>query len=190
MASTYFDDTLPEGLQSMLTRSRIALSIADGRQDDHPLVGVNQAFCNLTEYAPSEVLHRNCRFLQPEGGAGPVRERMRKFLSSNRQEEEKFVIPNETRTGRKFLNLVYMAKLRFAGETRYILGSQFDATRGKEPTLGLFEEALKEDIRHYNLLADDTGWVLLGSFDALASSHALIAQSKLDNSEQASGATS
>ncbi|MEO1969694.1 MAG: PAS domain-containing protein [Sphingomonadaceae bacterium] len=183
MESTYCDPSLPDGLKAMLDKSRIALSIADGQQDDFPLVGVNEAFCNLTGYRPEAVLNRNCRFLQPEGGAGPVRDRMRQFLQDHEQDQEKFVIPNEALDGRRFLNLVYMAKLRRGGEMRYILGSQFDATRGKAPALSLYEEALKEDIRRYNLLADDTGWVMLGSYDALANSHALIAHSTLDQDE-------
>ena len=182
MDQTTYDPALPEGLREMLVRSRIALSIADGQQQDLPLVGVNEAFCRLTGYDPDAVLHRNCRFLQPDGGAGPVRQRMRRFLADDRRDEEKFVIPNVTRDGRRFLNLVYMAKLRHDSTVRYILGSQFDATRGKQVALSLYEEALKDDIRRYNLLADDTGWVMLGSYDALANSHALIARSRLDHS--------
>lgn len=183
MDPTYCDPSLTDGLQAMLQNSRIALSIADGQQDDFPLVGVNEAFCTLTGYRPETVLNRNCRFLQPEGGAGPVRNRMRQFLKDPKQDQEKFVIPNETADGRRFLNLVYMAKLFRGNQLCYILGSQFDATRGKTPALSLYEDALKEDIRRYNLLADDTGWVMLGSFDALANSHALIASSKLDRAE-------
>jgi PAS domain S-box-containing protein len=41
-----------------------AFSISDPRQPDNPLVWVNPAFTSIMGYEPSEVLGRNCRFLQ------------------------------------------------------------------------------------------------------------------------------
>ena len=172
-------DQLPDALRALMDKSAVALSVADGEAEDLPLIGVNRAFEDLSGYSEAEVLGRNCRFLQPEGGAGPVRERMRAFLADETEPAAKFVIPNVRKSGEPFLNLVYMARLKAQGGTRYILGSQFDATRGRPDGLKIYEEALREDIRRLNRLTNDSSAALLGSYDALASSQALIAQARL-----------
>ena len=45
-----------------------SIVIADARQDDFPLVYVNQGFLDLTGYDRGEILGHNCRFLQFVGG--------------------------------------------------------------------------------------------------------------------------
>src|SRR5215212_3938565 len=44
--------------------ARMPMLITDPRQPDNPIVFVNNAFSGLTGYAPSEIIGRNCRFLQ------------------------------------------------------------------------------------------------------------------------------
>src|SRR5918993_4068994 len=44
--------------------TRMPMLITDPRQDDNPIVFVNDAFLLLTGYERDEVLGRNCRFLQ------------------------------------------------------------------------------------------------------------------------------
>lgn len=178
---TSFDESaaLPQGLVDMFARSGVSLSIADFTRPDCPLVGVNDAFLALSGYPADEVLGRNCRFLQPEQGAGPVRGRMREFLGDPEQYDEKFVIPNVTRDGKPFLNLVYMAKLARGGRTSHVLGSQFaiDAPGRLDPAL--YDRALSEDLRKLSLLSRGQTWSLLGSFDVLASSHSIIARARM-----------
>jgi len=43
-------------------RTRMPMVITDPRKPDNPIVLANQAFLDLTGYAASEVLGRNCRF--------------------------------------------------------------------------------------------------------------------------------
>ncbi|WP_279349595.1 PAS domain-containing protein [Erythrobacter litoralis] len=174
------DATVPDGLKGVFERSNISLSLADYTSPDCPLIGVNEEFCELSGYGPDEVLGRNCRFLQPENGAGPVRDRMRAFLQDEGQTDDKFLIPNITKDGRRFLNLVYMSKLTRKGKVELILGSQF-AVRGKDGQApALYDRALAEDLRQMNVLTNENNWALLGSFEALASSHSIIAQSKIE----------
>jgi len=45
-------------------RTRMPMVITDPRKTDNPIVLANQAFLDLTGYKASEVLGRNCRFLQ------------------------------------------------------------------------------------------------------------------------------
>lgn len=167
---------LPQGLTGLFERSNISLTIADFTRPDCPLVGANTAFFEMSGYDADEVIGHNCRFLQPEGGAGPVRARMRRFLKQSDALDGKFLIPNETKAGDPFLNLVYMAKLQRDGETKLVLGSQFRVARQIEAESNLYDRALREDLRQLNLLTNENNWVVLGSLDALASSHAIIAR--------------
>jgi PAS domain S-box-containing protein len=47
-----------------LRASRIPMLVTDPRQPDNPIVLVNDAFLSLTGYSQTEILGRNCRFLQ------------------------------------------------------------------------------------------------------------------------------
>jgi len=48
------------------SRLRISMVLSDPRQDDNPIIYVNDAFERMTGYSASEVIGRNCRFLQGE----------------------------------------------------------------------------------------------------------------------------
>lgn len=50
-------------------RTRMPMVVTDPRLPDNPIVLANQAFLDLSGYEASEVLGRNCRFLQ-----GPMTE--------------------------------------------------------------------------------------------------------------------
>ena len=172
--------SLPPVLADFVASARIAVTLADPALPDSPLVAANRAFCDMVGYNEEEVIGRNCRFLQPAGGAGPVRDRIRAFLASDAASQEQFVIANVRRGGSRFLNLVYIAKLVDGEGRRYLLGSQFDATRGRADMAEIYAAALMGNIRKLNLMAGEGGWSILGSYDALANSHRLIAQSRLD----------
>ena len=177
----HFDgNDFPDGLKSLFESSRVSLSIADYTAPDCPLVGVNDMFCEMSGYEAGDALGRNCRFLQPEGGAGPVRQRMREYLAEDGPGNAKFVVPNVRRDGSQFLNLLYMAKLTRDGKVRLVLGSQFAIDENTGERAGVYDLALQSDLRQLNLLTAEDNWALLGSYDALASSHSIIAQAKLD----------
>ena len=171
---------LPDGFEGMFERSNISLTVADFTHPDCPLVGANAAFFEMTGYGPDEVIGRNCRFLQPEGEALAVRARMRRFLKKSDAMDGKFLVPNISRDGQPFLNLLYMSKLQRGGQTRLVLGSQFRVASRIEDTADLYDRALKEDLRELNLLTSENNWVVLGSIDALASSHSIIARMRYE----------
>ena len=179
-------DTAPDfatDLDKAFRSSGVSLTLADPSMPDAPLVAVNDAFCEMTGYTPEQALGRNCRFLQPSGGAGPVRQRMREFLKDDGSDEDKFVVPNVTREGREFLNLVYMNKLRRDGEVILILGSQFDVSGKSATAVDMYETALREDVRQIGKVAGEQGAVMIGSYTSLASSHAIIARARLERKE-------
>jgi len=171
---------IPAPIKDFFLKSATPLSLSDALKEDRPLVGVNTAFCALTGYDPDEVLGRNCRFLQPEGPRMEVCDRIRDFFTGSEENSERFAIPNRRKDGTPFLNILYISKLQKDGETTHYLGSQFDFTRHGKPGIDLYEKALSKDLRKLNSLAKEDGYIFLGSIDALASAHALIAQAKFD----------
>lgn len=58
-----------EALLQSISISPIAAVISNPRLPTNPIVGVNAAFCRLTDYPPEEIIGRNCKFL-----AGPATE--------------------------------------------------------------------------------------------------------------------
>lgn len=172
--------TAVRGLDAAFSKSRISLTIADMQQPDAPLIGVNDAFCSMTGYSAEQSLGRNCRFLQPSGGAGPVRARMREFLKDDQSNQDKFVVPNVAFDGTEFLNLVYMSKLRSSGAVSFVLGSQFNLSTSSSSAIELYDTALRKDLTNIGKLAGEYGLVVLGTFDSLASSHAIIANARLN----------
>ena len=180
--AAFFDTTsLPKGLIDVFGRSRIPLTIADAGQDDHPLVGVNARFCDICGYTPQQVLGRNCRFLQPAAGVGPVRKRMNRFLTDDTQSDAKFVVPNVRSNGDPFINLVYMAKLAREGKVVAVLGSQFAVDGLANDNAELYEQALNDDLTQLATVLRTGKLALLGSFEALANAHAIIARVRIEH---------
>ncbi|MCA0903284.1 PAS domain-containing protein [Qipengyuania aquimaris] len=175
------DGELPQALGTVLDKSKVSLSLADLRMEDAPLVGVNKAFTAMTGYSASEALGRNCRFLQPAGGAGPVRQRMHDFIANPNLSEGKFLVPNVKADGTPFLNLIYLSKLNLRNEIVYILGSQFEVAQRGDDALQMYETALKQDIRSLREVVGELGMVMLGTYEQLASSHSIIAEMRLSD---------
>ncbi|GGD70071.1 PAS domain-containing protein [Croceicoccus mobilis] len=171
---------LPPSLAAFMDKSTVAFTVADALLPDFPLVHANPSFTKLTEFSKEAVVGHNCRFLQPEGGGGPVRAQIRKFLDTDAVKDGRFVIPNVTASGRPFLNLLYMSKIERAGKCIYILGSQFDISSRDKEAAERYDEALTKDLSGMRVATGETGHVLTGTFSALASSAAIIARAKLE----------
>jgi len=169
---------IPDALLGFLQRSGVPLTLADAGAEDMPLISVNAAFTGLTGYLADEVVGRNCRFLQPAEGAGPVRSRIRDFLATDTDNTERFLLPNRRKDGTGFVNVLYLTKIYQDGRCAFVLGSQFDAARidGRNDTL--YDVALAKDVRQISLLMGETGYLMFGSVEALATSAALIARNK------------
>lgn len=182
MARAVFEEgcDLPDGFKKLFENSNVSLTVADYTRPDCPLIGANQVFFDICGYSEEEVIGHNCRFLQPKTGAGPVAERMRRFLADPVAKDGKFLVPNETREGEPFLNLVYMSKLTRGGKIALVLGSQFKVRTSSQDIAELYDCALREDLRKLNLLTSESNWIVLGSFEALASSHSIIAQARIE----------
>ena len=118
---------------------RMPMVVTDPRQHDNPIVFVNEAFCRLTGYSRSEVVGRNCRFLQcPETDPETVA-RLRNAVDCMRSIE--IDVRNHKKDGTPFWNRLLMAPVKDAsGALAYFFASQLDVTLERERLVRLEDE--------------------------------------------------
>ena len=114
-----------EQLFETIGLSPIATVISNPRRPDNPLEIANAAFCELTGYAESEILGRNCRFLAGELTEPWITDRIRNAVGSRRP--VLVDILNYRRDGTEFRNAVLVTPLfNEEGELAWFLGSQVE----------------------------------------------------------------
>jgi len=108
--------------------TRMPMILTDPNQNDNPIVFANKAFLDLTGYEESEVLGRNCRFLQ---GANTDREAVAALRESvNSGGSIALEILNYKRDGTPFWNAVFIGPVYDQqGKLAYQFASQLDVTR-------------------------------------------------------------
>lgn len=112
--------------------------IADAQHADLPLVFVNRAFEQVTGYHASEVLGRNCRFLQGPDTDPHVVAELRAALVEGRPVTAEIL--NYRKDGEPFWNLLSITPVRDAdGRITHFVGVQRDVTERK-----LFAEQLRQ----------------------------------------------
>lgn len=109
-----------KGLEKMAT----AVSIADPRRPDVPLVYVNEAFTLMTGYEASEVIGQNCRFLQ---GLHTDRAAVASIRSDlhNRVDCDVCLL-NYRKDGTSFHNFLSMRYLTLKSGQEVVVGCQYD----------------------------------------------------------------
>jgi len=114
-------------LAAVVAGSSSAFAISDCRQDDDPLIFVNTAFETLTGYSRTEVLGKNCRFLNDEPKDSPEMARLRRAVSSTKA--GRFLLRNKRKSGEPFWNdLTLSPVLGEDGKPIYMVATQTDAT--------------------------------------------------------------
>ena len=103
------------------------LVIADPSKEDMPIIFCNNAFTVLTGYSESEVIGRNCRFLQGDDRDQPARAVIRNAIE--RKETCKVILRNYRKDGSLFWNELKISPI-FSdnGEVEYFVGIQNDIT--------------------------------------------------------------
>jgi PAS domain S-box-containing protein len=133
----------------------IGVTIADMRQDDEPLVVVNEGFARLTGYDVEGTLGTNCRFLQGEGTDEEPVARMRRAIDAGEPVQE--TIRNYRKDGTPFWNQITLAPLERNGEIPYYVGFQQDVTdrmeyeqqlQDQRDSLHLLSQIVRHDIRN------------------------------------------
>ena len=107
--------------------TRMAMIITDPRQTDNPIVFANSAFYKLTGFERSEVIGRNCRFLQGPGTDPDSIQAIREAIRSRR--DIAIDILNYHKDGQPFWNGLFISPVtNAAGELQFYFASQLDVT--------------------------------------------------------------
>jgi PAS domain S-box-containing protein len=110
---------------TLVSNSPIASVISNPRLPDNPIVACNAAFCELTGYAPEEVIGRNCRFLSGPATELWLSEEIRRGVREHRPVLVEIL--NYKRSGEPFRNAVLVAPIYGEqDELLYFLGSQIE----------------------------------------------------------------
>jgi PAS domain S-box-containing protein len=132
--------------EAFLARAPLSMVITDPNADDNPIIYVNRAFEQLTGYAASYAIGRNCRFLQGEDrGQGEVATLADAVASG---EAASVKLRNYRADGTGFSNLLSVAPVTDDGGTiRAFLGIQtavVELEPGGEARIEIFDDKLQE----------------------------------------------
>jgi len=118
---------IPQILATILDSTNNGITLSDPDQDDMPIVYANKSFEVMTGYNQSEILGRNCRFLQGQDRDQEARLVLRHAIKA--RQAIVVDIRNYRKNGQMFNNRLALTPL-FDDECRllYYLGVQYDAT--------------------------------------------------------------
>lgn len=113
--------------EQAMAQTRMAICLTDPSGPDNPIVFCNAAFENLTGYKASEIVGRNCRFLQ---GPKTDQEQVAKMRRAIEDEEVAvFELLNYRKDGSTFWNALHLGPIYDqSGGLKYFFGSQWDVT--------------------------------------------------------------
>jgi PAS domain S-box-containing protein len=116
---------------SAVDASGTGMVLTDPTQPDNPIVYANPAFSGLTGYEPSEIVGRNCRFLQgPETDRAAI-ERLREAIAEARPIA--IEILNYKKDGSRFWNALIVSPVRDpGGRVIQFFATQTDVTQRRD----------------------------------------------------------
>jgi PAS domain S-box-containing protein len=120
----------PDPFAAAVRSTRMPMVIADARLPNVPIVFVNDAFLKLTGYERSEILGKNCRFLQGEGTNSHDVAKVRGAIAAATPIEIDLL--NYKKDGTHFWNRCFIKPVFHEGELTYFFASQYDATMERE----------------------------------------------------------
>lgn len=130
--------------------------VSDASKPDRPIIFANEGFVKMTGYPESEILGRNCRFLQGENTNETDIREIRQAL--NRGETSRTLLKNYKKDGTEFWNDLYITPVTNKnGELSHFVGIQNDVTERVEAG-----ERAKENERTIRLLLDSTAEGVFG----------------------------
>ncbi len=125
-----------------LAETAEGITISDNLQKDNPIVYANEGFERLTGYARSDVVGKNCRFLQGTDTDPVTIEKIRKSI--NEKIPCSVEILNYRKDGTPFWNLLSITPIRDeSGNVTNFLGIQSDITRRKNNENALYRVSAK-----------------------------------------------
>jgi PAS domain S-box-containing protein len=110
-----------------MEKAPVGITLSDPDQSDNPLVYANERYCELTGYAESEIVGRNCRFMQ---GPETEPERVAEIRDAiDNEEAVSTVLRNYRKDGTIFWNRLTIAPIRGDdGAVKSWVGFQEDIT--------------------------------------------------------------
>ncbi len=103
------------------------LIITDNQLPDNPIIYANQAFLDLCGYEESEIVGRNCRFLQGRDSDKQVVSSIRKAVDARK--DIRVTLKNHRKDGSVFWNDLVISPIKDdEGKTTHFIGMQLDIT--------------------------------------------------------------
>nr|WP_281376449.1 PAS domain-containing protein [Sphingomicrobium lutaoense] len=159
--------------------SHLAMSLADAGEGDMPLIAANDGFRKLTGYADSEIVGRNCRFLQHDLREQPGLDAIRLMIADQGRETSRSMIINFRKDGTPFVNLLTLTRLRDATKkTRFMFASQYDVTHTAPRELAHYDDRLVAAFRS-DFGERESNQFLIGSIHAITDAAVTIAQARM-----------
>lgn len=118
---------IPRVLTQILDSCVNGVTLSDPDYEDSPIVYANKAFADMCGYEQSEIIGRNCRFLQGSDRDQPELDRLRAAIKKS--EPVEVTLRNYRKNGELFHNrLVVKPLFDERGHVVYFLGIQYDIT--------------------------------------------------------------
>ena len=125
-------------LEKAIEASSNGVVISDMNAPDQPIIYSNPAFEKLTGYSPSDIIGRNCRFLQGIDTDQTEVDKIRACIRDGR--DGRVVLKNYRKNGTPFWNELVISPVRDnSGNVTHFIGVQKDITARKQA-----EEALRQ----------------------------------------------
>ena len=125
-------------LEKAIEASSNGVVISDMNGPDRPIIYSNPAFEELTGYSPSEIIGRNCRFLQGVDTDQTEVDKIRACIRDGR--DGRVTLKNYRKDGTPFWNELVISPVRDnSGNVTHFIGVQKDITARKQA-----EEALRQ----------------------------------------------
>lgn len=161
-------------IQGAVKRCSFCVTIADPRSKDVPLIGVSEAFEQMTGYQRSEIIGVNCRFLNHGCPISPT-DLVGLRAASESGSAFTALLPNRKKSGEMFINLLDLRGLVIGTDVEtnedlwYLIGIQADVTgvstkmvpedhvRELQEIASIIRNTLKRQLSVLALGADGTG---------------------------------
>ncbi|MDM9627677.1 PAS domain-containing protein [Rhizobium sp. S152] len=127
--------------------TRMPMIVTDPNQHDNPIIFCNSAFEKLTGYVSSEVVGRNCRFLQGPETSREAVARIREAVEAGA--DIAIDILNYKKDGNPFWNALFLSPVRDdEGSIIYFFASQLDFTnvKSREADLAAARHRAEEEV--------------------------------------------
>lgn len=150
-------DTRLHLMERAIAASSNGIILTDPNQPDNPIIYVNPAFEAITGYSASEVIGRNCRFLQRTDQDQPALSELRTAIQEQR--ECHVVLRNYRKDGTPFWHDLYVAPVfDTLGYLTHFIGVQTDITEHLQALETLRQR--EEQYRRIVETATEGIWVL------------------------------